>query len=98
VGYFKNEKRTFKREIAVVLLLWLMYVVETKDASTIEILVWPVFTFAALSFGLQWFGNNSNGVWGESSISSDRGRAKRGSSSSDGQGEQSGSGKPDNPD
>jgi hypothetical protein len=90
--------KTFKRELAVVLLLWLMYVVETKDASTIEILVWPVFTFAALSFGLQWFGNNSNGLRDDTFISSDRGRAKRGGSSSDGQGEQSGSRKPDNPD
>lgn len=92
------KEKTWKRELAVVLLLWLMYVVETKDASTIEILVWPVFTFAALAFGMDWFGKSSNGVWGESSISSDRGRAKRGSSSSDGQGEQSGSRKPDNPD
>jgi hypothetical protein len=91
--------KTFKRELAVVLLLWLMYVVETKDASTIEILVWPVFTFAALAFGMDWFGKSgSNGLRDDTSISSDRGRAKSGGSSSDGQGEQSGSRKPDNPD
>lgn len=90
--------KTYKRELAVVLLLWLMYVVETKDASTIEILVWPVFTFAALAFGMDWFGKSSNGVWEGSTISSDRGRAKRSSPSADGQGEQSGSRKPDNPD
>jgi hypothetical protein len=91
--------KTYKRELAVVLLIWLMYVVETKDASTIEILVWPVFTFAALAFGMDWFGKSgSNGLRDDTFISSDRGRAKRGSSSSDGQGEQSGSRKPDNPD
>lgn len=89
--------KTFKRELAVVLLIWLMYVVETKDASTIEILVWPVFTFAALSFGLQWFGNNANGVWGESFVSSNRGRTERSSQRTGGQGEFSGSGKPDDP-
>ena len=90
--------KTYKRELAVVLLLWLMYVVETKDASTIEILVWPVFTFAALSFGLQWFGNNANGLRDDTFISSDRGRTKRSSPSADGQGEQPSGSKPDNPD
>lgn len=89
--------KTFKRELAVVLLIWLMYVVETKDASTIEILVWPVFTFAALAFGLQWFGNNSNGVWEGSTISSNRGRGEHSSQRTSGQGEFSGSGKPDDP-
>jgi hypothetical protein len=90
--------KTYKRELAVVLLLWLMYVVETKDASTIEILVWPVFTFAALAFGMDWFGKSANGVWEGTTISPDRGRTKRSSPSADGQGEQSGGSKPDNPD
>ena len=90
--------KTFKRELAVVLLLWLMYVVETKDASTIEILVWPVFTFAALAFGMDWFGKSSNGVWEGTTISSDRGRTQRSSQRTGGEGELSGSGKPDNPD
>lgn len=64
--------KTYKRELAVVLLLWLMYVVETKDASTIEILVWPVFTFAALAFGMDWFGKS-----GEKTMSYvPRGKAK----------------------
>lgn len=89
--------KTGKRELAVALLVWLVYVVETKDASTIEILVWPVFTFAALAFGLQWFGNNANGVWGESSVSSNRERGKHSGQRSGGQGELSGSGKPDDP-
>mgnify|MGYP000571224322 CR=1 FL=1 len=44
-------KKTFKRELAVVLLIWLVYVVETKDVEIVEVLVWPVFSFAAASFG-----------------------------------------------
>ena len=69
--------KTYKRELAVVLLIWLMYVVETKDASTIEILVWPVFTFAALAFGMDWFGKSANGVWEGSTISPDGRGSKR---------------------
>lgn len=90
--------KTYKRELAVILLLWLMYVVETKDASTIEILVWPVFTFAALAFGMDWFGKSSNGLWEGSTISSDGRGSKRSSQRTGGQGEQPSGSKPDNPD
>ena len=52
--------KTYKRELAVVMLLWLAYVVEVKEPSLVEILVWPIFTFTALSFGLDWFGKDGN--------------------------------------
>lgn len=45
-------RKTFKREIAVVLLLWLAYVVEVKDVSVVEVLVWPIFTFLGAAFGI----------------------------------------------
>lgn len=96
--YFDNKKRTFKRELAVALLVWLAYVVETKDADTIEVLAWPVFTFVALAFGVDWWGKSGSGVWGQSSFSSDRRRSQRGSEYPDREGELSGGSKPDNPD
>lgn len=43
--------KTFKRELAVALLIWLMYIVEVKDASIVEILVWPIFAFVGAAFG-----------------------------------------------
>lgn len=52
--------KTYKREVAIILLVWLAYVVEIKEPSLVEVLVWPVFTFAALSFGLDWFGKDGN--------------------------------------
>ena len=48
-------KKTFKRELAVVLLLWLFYIVEVKDVEIIEILVWPIFTFVTAAFGLDQY-------------------------------------------
>jgi hypothetical protein len=51
--------KTYKREIAILLLLWLVYIVETKDVETIQILVWPIFTFSALAFGMDWFGKSA---------------------------------------
>lgn len=47
--------KTFKREVAVLLLVWLGYVVETKDAEIVNILVWPIFTFAAAAFGFDQY-------------------------------------------
>ena len=47
--------KTYKRELAVLLILWLVYIVEVKDVSIIEILVWPVFSFAAAAFGFDQY-------------------------------------------
>jgi len=69
--------KTFKRELALALLVWLAYVVEVKDASLVEVLVWPVFTFAALSFGLDWFGKSPAGVQQAASEPLNRGRTER---------------------
>jgi hypothetical protein len=48
--------KTYKREVALALLTGLGYVIYTGDHQMAEVLVWPVFTFAALSFGLDWWG------------------------------------------
>lgn len=50
------KNKTFKREVAIALFLWLVYVVEFKDAKIIEILVWPIFSFAAAAFGFDAYG------------------------------------------
>lgn len=71
--------KTYKREIAVALLVWLGYVVEIKDVSIVEVLVWPVFTFAALAFGLDWFGKSGGGMQQPTNEAPNRGRTKRSS-------------------
>ena len=54
--YFKNQKRTFKREVAVALLVWLVYIVETKDVQIIEVLAWPIFSYVGAAFGFDSWG------------------------------------------
>lgn len=51
--------KTCKRELAIALLVWFAYLVETKEESILEVVVWPVFTYSALAFGLDWFGKSS---------------------------------------
>ena len=71
--------KTYKREIALGLFVWLIYLVETKDASILEILVWPIFTFGALAFGMDWFGKSGGLQRDGSSQSTNRGRSERSS-------------------
>lgn len=54
--------KTFKRELAVVLLLWLVYLVETKEIDIVEILVWPVFSFITAAFGFDAYGKLQQGA------------------------------------
>lgn len=37
------------------MVLWLVYLVETKDVSIIELLVWPIFTFVTAAFGIDQY-------------------------------------------
>jgi len=48
-------QKTFKREVAIALLLWLVYVVEVKDVGIVEVLVWPIFAFVTAAFGLDQY-------------------------------------------
>lgn len=51
----KSEK-TWKREVAVALLVWFAYVVETKDVAMVQAIVYPLFAYSALAFGIDWYG------------------------------------------
>lgn len=78
-----TNKKTYKRELAVALLIWFAYLVETKDINLVEVLVWPVFTYSALAFGIDWWGK-SNGMQRNSSTQSTYGgRPQRSSEYSD---------------
>ena len=48
--------KTYKREIALALLVWLAYIVETKDVQIIEILAWPIMVYVGAAFGIDQYG------------------------------------------
>ncbi len=73
--------KTFKREVAVALLLWLVYLVEVKDTALVEVLVWPIFSFAAAAFG---FDQYSKLQQSRTTKPSNRGRPERSSEYSSG--------------
>ena len=53
--------KTFKRELAIALIVWLVYIVEVKDVHIIEILVWPIFSYVTAAFGLDAYGKLQQG-------------------------------------
>ena len=74
----KTKEKTYKRELAFLLFVWLVYLVETKEPELVQILAFPIFTFGALSFGLQWYAPNG-GLLRQSSQSADRRWSQRSS-------------------
>ena len=68
-------KKTYKRELAILLIVWLVYLVETKDIDIVEITIWPIFSFVTAAFGFDAYGKLQQG----STKPSHRGRAERGS-------------------
>ena len=63
------KQKTFKREIALLCLVWLVYIVETKDVEIISVLAWPIFSYVAAAFGFDAYGKLRG-----STESPDRGR------------------------
>lgn len=91
-------KKTYKRELALALLVWLGYIVETKGVEIIQVLVWPIFSFSALSFGLDWYVKSDRVQQTPSEPTNGWWSTERSSQYSDRQGEQSSNSLPDNPD
>jgi hypothetical protein len=73
-----EKNKTWKRETAFLMLLGLAYVVSTGDVSMVEVLVWPIFSFAGLAFGLDVYAK-SDGMRHVPPFTSRRGRDERSS-------------------
>lgn len=50
-----SEKKTYKREVAAILLAGLGYLVFMDNVEMVNVLVWPFVGFAAGAFGLDAF-------------------------------------------
>lgn len=46
--------KTYKREVAVVALAYLMYLGLIGSVAVLEVLVWPFMLFVGAAFGMSW--------------------------------------------
>lgn len=50
-----KQHKTYKRELALVLILGVAYFAAKGDVDMVDSLTWPVLTFAAAAFGMDAF-------------------------------------------
>ena len=48
----ENNKKTYKREVAVVLIAILSWVIYAGNVEMVNVLVWPILMFAGGAFGI----------------------------------------------
>lgn len=68
-----SKGKTWKRETAVLIMLGFSYVVYTGDVDMVQVLVWPVFSFLGLAFGLDVY-SKSDGMRDVPSFTTTRSR------------------------
>ncbi len=65
-----SSSKTFKRELAAVMLIFLFYLALADKTQALEILTLPTYTFAALAFGMDWGSKQTNLTKGKPNASS----------------------------
>lgn len=55
-------EKTFKREIAFLMFVWLCYVSVFGSLAVLEVIVWPCFIFISGAYGLDAYYKNDNVV------------------------------------
>ena len=51
----KNPNKTYKREVATLLLMFFCFVVYMGNIGMVQVIVWPIFAFAMAAFGLDGY-------------------------------------------
>ena len=54
--------KTFKRELAVVIVLFLFYLCIFSSPAIVEVVVWPFMLYVGAAFGMEWAGSQLNEV------------------------------------
>ena len=57
----QGNNKTWKREVAFLLLCWIVYLSLFGTLAVFEVAIWPVFFFAAGAFGLDEYSKNIQG-------------------------------------
>ena len=64
------QQKTFKREIAVCLALFLCLIAwkaaEAEPVETLKVIIWPIMLFVGAAFGMQWASKQTSLTIGKS--------------------------------
>ena len=48
------KSKTYKREVAVGLVMWLIWLAEAGNIAALTVVAWPVFLFLGAAYGMEW--------------------------------------------
>jgi hypothetical protein len=65
-----TDKKSYKREVAVALLVGFSYVVYTGNIEMVGVIVWPVFAYVTAAFGMDSYAKQIQNVNGFTSTDS----------------------------
>lgn len=91
-----EKTKTWSRETALALLAVFIWAVYQNNVEMVEVIVWPITTYAAIAYGLKRV-DQSDGMWSAKPPSSTHGRDQR-SSQRPSRGDQYPDHRPDKPD
>lgn len=64
MAWFFKENKTYKREIAFVILIFMGFIIwKSADADAVETLkitIWPAMLYVGTAFGMQWASKQTN--------------------------------------
>ena len=63
MSFFKNslkQNKTYKREVAVGLVIWLIWLAEAGNIAALTVVAWPVFLFLGAAYGMEWASKQTN--------------------------------------
>ena len=67
--YVVGRIKTYKREVAGVILIWLIYLSIWGSLGALEIVIWPAFVFILGAYGLDEQNKNGTGGVGVTNLS-----------------------------
>ena len=60
----KSNSKTWSRETAAILLVVLCWAIYQENVPLVEVIIWPITTYAAVAFGLKR-ADASDKLWGK---------------------------------
>ena len=50
----RREIKTYKREVAFLMFLYIVYLGIVGAVAVLEVVIWPLMLFVATAFGMEW--------------------------------------------
>lgn len=60
-----KQQKTYKREVSILLLVFLCYLAFIGSVEVLQVLIWPFMLFIGASFGMDWASKQGESIVGK---------------------------------